>query len=278
MTPFLKTPNILRTAVLFCLSVQFLPQFPRRKMNRDRQFPPCCLGVTTTEPGFAPNPFQSPDENAIYCNRRPQLSPPHPAEHSFLLQRTKSFAFKQIQNLCETPVPAQPSTNFVLCLRLSALCFHGLTNCFSRKPFVFRIICVAPGVWGCYGTSSNLGRLWRRSRGPASARSCNKSFSGPRPALQIRKCARTRGAGGNTRNIHRAFPARENTICIRSLRRCLCPSARDPGISPGNRAPNTVAGPTLRAPRRYPRTYSEECRTIFRAAADHCRETRDARR
>src|SRR6266404_4315604 len=27
---------------------------------------------------------------------------------------------------------------------LSPLCFHGLTNCFSRKPFVFIMICVAP--------------------------------------------------------------------------------------------------------------------------------------
>ena len=29
---------------------------------------------------------------------------------------------------------------------LSPLCFHGLTNCFSRKLFVFREICVAPRV------------------------------------------------------------------------------------------------------------------------------------
>src|SRR5882762_8460862 len=27
---------------------------------------------------------------------------------------------------------------------LSPLCFHGLTNCFSRKPFIFKNICVAP--------------------------------------------------------------------------------------------------------------------------------------
>ena len=31
-------------------------------------------------------------------------------------------------------------------LNLFALCFHGLTNCFSRNPFLFTIICVAPGV------------------------------------------------------------------------------------------------------------------------------------
>src|SRR5258708_1361012 len=29
---------------------------------------------------------------------------------------------------------------------LSPLCFHGLTNCFSRKPFAFINICVAPRV------------------------------------------------------------------------------------------------------------------------------------
>jgi len=29
---------------------------------------------------------------------------------------------------------------------LSPLCFHTLTNCFSRNPFVFTLICVAPGV------------------------------------------------------------------------------------------------------------------------------------
>src|SRR5882762_3110154 len=27
---------------------------------------------------------------------------------------------------------------------LSPLCFHGLTNCFSRKPFILITICVAP--------------------------------------------------------------------------------------------------------------------------------------
>src|SRR5882762_9672018 len=31
---------------------------------------------------------------------------------------------------------------------LSPLCFHGLTNCFSRKPFILITICVAPRVWG----------------------------------------------------------------------------------------------------------------------------------
>src|SRR6266481_6043726 len=34
-------------------------------------------------------------------------------------------------------------------INLSPLCFHGLTNCFSRNPFILNIICVAPRVWGC---------------------------------------------------------------------------------------------------------------------------------
>src|SRR6267142_2662484 len=33
-------------------------------------------------------------------------------------------------------------------IKLLALCFHGLTNCFSRNSFILTIICVAPRVWG----------------------------------------------------------------------------------------------------------------------------------
>src|SRR6266404_1006539 len=32
----------------------------------------------------------------------------------------------------------------IICLFLSPLCFHGLTNCFSRNPFILITICVAP--------------------------------------------------------------------------------------------------------------------------------------
>src|SRR6267378_3318115 len=40
---------------------------------------------------------------------------------------------------------------------LSPLCFHGLTNCFSRKPFVFRKICVAtPGVPYVFAIQSSV--------------------------------------------------------------------------------------------------------------------------
>jgi hypothetical protein len=37
---------------------------------------------------------------------------------------------------------------------LSPLCFHGLTNCFFRKLFVFREICVAPRVCSMCSQSS----------------------------------------------------------------------------------------------------------------------------
>ncbi len=34
--------------------------------------------------------------------------------------------------------------SIIICLFLSPLCFHGLTNCFSRNPFILITICVAP--------------------------------------------------------------------------------------------------------------------------------------
>src|SRR6266436_5379592 len=39
---------------------------------------------------------------------------------------------------------------------LSPLCFHGLTNCFSRKPFDLITICVAPGGVPSYSVISVL--------------------------------------------------------------------------------------------------------------------------
>jgi hypothetical protein len=48
---------------------------------------------------------------------------------------------------------AVPLTNPIL----SALCFHGVTNCFSRNSFIFTIICVAPG---CGGAAQIFFALW----------------------------------------------------------------------------------------------------------------------
>ena len=43
------------------------------------------------------------------------------------------------------PLPTAPNPSIRL---LWPLCFHGLTNSFSRNLFSFMNICVAPGVWG----------------------------------------------------------------------------------------------------------------------------------
>jgi hypothetical protein len=63
----------------------------------------------------------------------------------------------QIPNLRLRP-PAAPlrrrslpllATHYPLStLFLSALCFHILTNCFSRNPFILTTIPIAPRVWG----------------------------------------------------------------------------------------------------------------------------------
>src|SRR5712664_4192759 len=86
---------------------------------------------------------------------------------------------------------------------LSPLCFHILTNCFSRNAFVFTTIRIAPGCGVLLMASFNLGRLSRLCLGPASARSCSRSFSALRRGLESRRCARTRGGGDDTRNIRR---------------------------------------------------------------------------
>jgi hypothetical protein len=65
-------------------------------------------------------------------------------------QKVNSFGIKQIQTLsAKHPGVGVPHTVCLGLLRrdarlLSALCFHGLTNCFSRNPFSFTNICIAP--------------------------------------------------------------------------------------------------------------------------------------
>ena len=46
-------------------------------------------------------------------------------------------------SFAESPTASNPNLKIP---RLSPLCFHGLTNCFSRKPFIIKNICVAPRV------------------------------------------------------------------------------------------------------------------------------------
>jgi hypothetical protein len=63
---------------------------------------------------------------------------PVPAQISKLAPRSPARLRRRSLPLLTThhPLPT---------LFLSPLCFHTLTNCFSRKPFVFTLICVAPG-------------------------------------------------------------------------------------------------------------------------------------
>jgi len=60
---------------------------------------------------------------------------------------------------------------------LQLLSFHGLTNCFSRNPFIFRNICVAGGV--AAGLSSILSSLRHVSALCGSALSFSFPFSFP---------------------------------------------------------------------------------------------------
>src|SRR5260370_17069463 len=87
------------------------------------------------------------------------------------------------------------------------------------------------------------GTLLRQSPAPASKHFCNTLFSTLRPAPENRKSARTHAACDNTRNIRPASPAPGNTICTRSRRKCLSPSAHGPHTLPQNRPPNTPPPP-----------------------------------
>src|SRR5882724_5680482 len=120
--------------------------------------------------------------------------------------------------------------------------------------------------------------LSRQYPAPTSVRSCSTPFSALRPAPESRKSARRHAGGGNTQNTRRASPARGNTICIRSLHRCLSPSARGPDTSPGNRAPNRAVARVPPAPRRYPHTRWDSHRKVFPAAPGHSREIPSALR
>ena len=62
---------------------------------------------------------------------------------------------------------------------LSTLCFHGLTNCFFRKPFIFKDICVAPRV--CPPNRFSKAQLRRladcASLSPSLSTNCGLLFS-----------------------------------------------------------------------------------------------------
>ena len=95
----------------FCPSDQFRWSSPPTTMNRDRLLSLPIQLATSPEPSFVPVPRPAPPPADRFASPR-RIAPP-------------------ISVHC-----------------LPALCFHGLTNCFSRNPFPLMIIQIAPRVWG----------------------------------------------------------------------------------------------------------------------------------
>ena len=90
------------------------------------------------------------DRHPTHVNSRNSLPPSRHATHrspaipvlsmacGLFLQNTGGMGGLRS---CHSRVTSHESRVATLC----PLCFHGLTNCFSRKPFPFTTICVAPG-------------------------------------------------------------------------------------------------------------------------------------
>jgi hypothetical protein len=143
-----------RTAVRFCPSVQFLSLVSPRKMNRDRQFPARLLRFSQIRRLTA---AQDSDKHAISFS----VLNNHKSRPLILLRTLCRCGTGQVlcnqpnpNSSCKTPAVGYQRNATVGFLQadfpiLSALCFHGLTNCFSGKPFVFKNICVAPRGVGC---------------------------------------------------------------------------------------------------------------------------------
>jgi len=73
-----------------------------------------------------------------------------PASRLFTIEstpqsRTFDGAFLSGSALSASLYPDPRRARYLLPSILLALCFHGLTNCFSRNPLVFITFCVAPG-------------------------------------------------------------------------------------------------------------------------------------
>src|SRR5882762_9534465 len=102
-------------------------------------------------------------------------------------KKLNPFVIKQIQ----TPTPTSQG-GVSLSHRgppqqasLLALCFHGLTNCFSRNPFVLIIICVAPRCGGPPPQNCSCGVescSCPRSSAPTIRRTFPRSTNSTRPA------------------------------------------------------------------------------------------------
>jgi hypothetical protein len=140
-----------------------------------QQIPLVSFAVTVTQPTSVP---------AILSHTRATQSITLPLflsfqwlAHSFsllpLFFASPSFVFNRLQTLSAkhrgygvppllpfTSHQSQITNHPTLC----PLCFHGLTNCFSRKPFAFTIICVAPA--GVTSASAPACHRERRDEAP----------------------------------------------------------------------------------------------------------------
>jgi len=70
---------------------------------------------------------------------------------------------------------------------LSPLCFHGLTNCFSRNSFPLINICVAPRVWGAACNFLVTHRRPLRPLTPFAATHAKVMHASPFPATHPKK-------------------------------------------------------------------------------------------
>ena len=70
---------------------------------------------------------------------------------------------------------------------LSPLCFHGLTNCFSRNSFPLINICVAPRVWGSACNFLVTHRRPLRPLTPFAATHAKVMHASPFPAIHPKK-------------------------------------------------------------------------------------------
>src|SRR5882762_6517256 len=153
--------QLFSTDVLFCPSAQLCPIYSPVNIPRDSR-----IAAATTPENlasiFGVPPSGPPSDSAfVFCrpvtwhkSRRisllQTLSCPEPRrvrrkKTSTPLQSGKSRLFLQNTRGGGVSVTApSASPRLFPSLTLSPLCFHGLTNCFSRKPFVLITLCVAP--------------------------------------------------------------------------------------------------------------------------------------
>ena len=133
----------------FCTSNQFRQLHNATKINRDRQ-----------SPARFPRKFQSTLYRPLQVDSDSQ---------------SRTY-YQQCPPLCS---PRNPN--------LSPLCFHGLTNCFSRNSFPLINICVAPRVWGSACNFLVTHRRPLRPLTPFAATHAKVMHASPFPATHPKK-------------------------------------------------------------------------------------------